>query len=460
MIKIGDFSKLAHISVKTLHHYGSLGLLEPIHVDRYTGYRYYELEQLQDLNRILALKDLGFSLEQIAQLINEDLSIQELRGMLRMKQLDLSAKLQDEQARLDRVEYRLKQLEDQSHLPVMDIAIKRIEDQFALMAWQEAPGEIAIPNTRLTLQGLLLDHLKRARLKAAGPWFSISGDRPYDEKHLTVNIAVPVKLRPDQGPGDWDDSGVTLDWVEGSHQNASLIHQGSSTALPGVYSQLYGWIGQNGYQISGPCREIYLSELELKTTHHPSGESELIEIQCPIQLSPVPISLNPQELGEELLMEPTFTKKPAFQAIGISYIGKNENNEIPGTWDIFNKRYCEIPNNDDKNAYGLCFSTPDESIGELKPGEFEYVASTSVDEGAEVPSGMVYRKVPAYKYAVFTHHGKLDSLGETYKYIYETWVPQTDVKIHPDKFDMEVYTDEFIFDSDDSKFYIYVAVVD
>ena len=83
MIKIGSFSRLAHVSVKTLHHYGHLGLLEPAHVDRYTGFRYYRLDQFSRLNCILALKDLGFSLEQIAQLLVENLSIPEMRGMLK-----------------------------------------------------------------------------------------------------------------------------------------------------------------------------------------------------------------------------------------------------------------------------------------------------------------------------------------------------------------------------------------
>jgi len=159
-------------------------------------------------------------------------------------------------------------------------------------------------------------------------------------------------------------------------------------------------------------------------------------------------------------MEPTFTNKPAFQAIGISYVGKNENNEIPGIWEIFNQRHHEIQQNDDKCAYGLCFTKPDVSIGEFEHGEFEYVAAASVDEDASVPAGMVLRHVPAYKYAVFTHHGKLDTLGDTYKYIYEVWIPQAEEQVHPDRFDMEVYTDEFKFDSDDSKFFIYVAVVE
>jgi AraC family transcriptional regulator len=72
---------------------------------------------------------------------------------------------------------------------------------------------------------------------------------------------------------------------------------------------------------------------------------------------------------------------------------------------------------------------------------------------------MVYREVPAYKYAVFTHHGKLDKLGETYQYIYNTWLPQSGLELHPNKYDMEVYTDEYKHEEDDSKLYIYVAIL-
>ena len=62
MIRIGDFSKLSRVSVKTLRYYDEMGLLKPLYVDRFTGYRFYEYHQLLRLNRILALKDLGFSL--------------------------------------------------------------------------------------------------------------------------------------------------------------------------------------------------------------------------------------------------------------------------------------------------------------------------------------------------------------------------------------------------------------
>src|SRR5512143_4025717 len=123
MIKIGDFSRLAHVSVKTLHHYDDLGLLKPRHVDRFSGYRYYEIEQLSDLNRILALKDLGFSLEQVKTLIHEHLSTAEMRGMLRMKQMELTTQVEAEQGRLLRVEQRLRQLEVDGCPPYSEIAV-------------------------------------------------------------------------------------------------------------------------------------------------------------------------------------------------------------------------------------------------------------------------------------------------------------------------------------------------
>ena len=83
MFKIGDFSKLIQVSVKKLRYYDEIGLLKPVQVDRFTGYRYYSFEQLPRLNRILALKDLGLSLEQIVQLLNEAVPANTIRGMFR-----------------------------------------------------------------------------------------------------------------------------------------------------------------------------------------------------------------------------------------------------------------------------------------------------------------------------------------------------------------------------------------
>ena len=140
MFKIGDFARIAQVSIKTLHHYDDIGLLKPIHVDRVTGYRYYALDQLPRLNRILALKDLGFSLEQIFALLDEPLAVAELRGMLRLKRAELQRLVQAEQARLNRVEARLKEIEEEGHVPEYDIVVKSVVPQIIVCAREIVPS--------------------------------------------------------------------------------------------------------------------------------------------------------------------------------------------------------------------------------------------------------------------------------------------------------------------------------
>lgn len=95
MIRIGDFSKLSRVTIKTLRFYGETGLLKPVSVDRFTGYRYYEFGQLPRLHRILALKDLGFSLEEIGRLLESGLSGEQMRGMLELRRTGIRQKVRE-----------------------------------------------------------------------------------------------------------------------------------------------------------------------------------------------------------------------------------------------------------------------------------------------------------------------------------------------------------------------------
>src|SRR5947209_7669990 len=110
-VKIGDFARLGMISVSALRYYNEVGLLKPAEVDNWTGYRYYALDQLPALHRILALKDLGLSLEQIKQLMGEELPAEQIRGMLRLKHAELQDQAREIQERLARVEARIQQIE-------------------------------------------------------------------------------------------------------------------------------------------------------------------------------------------------------------------------------------------------------------------------------------------------------------------------------------------------------------
>src|SRR5689334_16320154 len=102
MIKIGDFARLSQVSVVTLRYYDEQDLLKPVKVDAFTGYRFYSAEQLPRLNRILALKDLGFSLDQVKLMLADGLTLEQLRGMLNAQRDEIEKRLSGEQERLVR----------------------------------------------------------------------------------------------------------------------------------------------------------------------------------------------------------------------------------------------------------------------------------------------------------------------------------------------------------------------
>lgn len=132
MIKIGDLARRAQVTVKTLHHYDDIGLLEPAHVDPQTGYRLYAPEQEDRLHRIVALKDLGLSLEQIGHLIDRDLTETSVQTVLQEKHTDLRDELRGVQARLTRVEKYLKMGTNQSEqkqIPSTQKPKKRKQDK-------------------------------------------------------------------------------------------------------------------------------------------------------------------------------------------------------------------------------------------------------------------------------------------------------------------------------------------
>ena len=85
MYRIGTAARLAQVSVRTLRHYDDVGLLSPAKVDSETGYRWYGPEQLARLHRILALRDLGVPLGEIAELLGKDVTVEHLRGILLLR---------------------------------------------------------------------------------------------------------------------------------------------------------------------------------------------------------------------------------------------------------------------------------------------------------------------------------------------------------------------------------------
>ena len=103
MYKIGELSKLCNISVKTLRYYDAEGLLIPDEIDKFTGYRYYSASKLEDCYRIIALKELGFSLDEIrVQLTTND--NEKITAALNAKLTELQALIETTQSQLRKIE--------------------------------------------------------------------------------------------------------------------------------------------------------------------------------------------------------------------------------------------------------------------------------------------------------------------------------------------------------------------
>lgn len=133
-------------------------------------------------------------------------------------------------------------------------------------------------------------------------------------------------------------------------------------------------------------------------------------------------------------MEIKIITKPAFTVTGLNYFGKNENSEIPQMWGQFNPRAGEIENKvEPKVCYGVCGETDGD-------GRFRYLAGFQVEPGSSQPQDMQTWDVPEQTYAVFP--STLQSIHETYKYAFQTWLPQSEYDHSPGP-DFEFYDEEF-----------------
>ena len=124
MFRIGEFSRIARVSARLLRFYDEIGLLTPAHADPQTGYRYYTVSQLSQLNRILVLKELGFDLNQVREILKSNVGSDELRHMLLLRRNDVERSLTAESQRLHAIETRIAQLESEGAMTFDDVVVR------------------------------------------------------------------------------------------------------------------------------------------------------------------------------------------------------------------------------------------------------------------------------------------------------------------------------------------------
>lgn len=222
--------------MKTLRHYDDAGLLRPARVDSLTGYRYYFAGQFRDLHRILALKAMGLTLAQIGGVVRDELTQEQLIGMLRLSQAQLRQRMA-EAGWIASIRQTVQNLDALG--PLFPELESYIQAQGGAVS---GPGMI-VYNTA---------EFWEAEVDAEAA-FPIAGPIPGSAR-VTVAPAPPLEM-------------------------ATLVYDGSFEEVRGAHAALAEWIEERGQDLAGPHRTVFLH------CGSGAGERTVVELQYPIAAS-------------------------------------------------------------------------------------------------------------------------------------------------------------------------------
>jgi len=253
MYRIGTVARLAQVSVRTLRHYDDVGLLTPTKVDPDTGYRWYGPEQLARLHRILALRDLGVPLGEIAELLGNDVTVEQLRGILLLRRAEAHDRIAGEAERLARVEARLQQLED-TNMDDYEVIVKALEPIRVVTASYEVAEVSAIGDALGVLYPRLHAALARSNVEFREPSYALYEDTDDERTPFRVTAALPVP----EGITITDDGVETVDLAAVARAATTVVRGSPETCYQEGFQALQDWAERTGEQTLGLEREVYL----------------------------------------------------------------------------------------------------------------------------------------------------------------------------------------------------------
>src|SRR5262249_51593049 len=249
VFRISDFSRLTRVTVKALRHYDRLGLLTPVRVDDQTGYRYYSARQAADVARILALKDLGFSLEHVGDLLSRKIDRTSLARLLESKRAEIESRLETDRARLRQVEASLRDLEAGAGSLAADVVLR--ESPPVRVASRRAKVAELDDGVEELFETLEAD-VAKAGVRGSGPPILLYHDRDHRERDARVEVAVPVL-------SDAKSAGRSpIRTLPGVPRAACVLYRGSYEQWGGVMRGLLAWLQARRLTPSGPVREVFL----------------------------------------------------------------------------------------------------------------------------------------------------------------------------------------------------------
>jgi DNA-binding transcriptional MerR regulator len=275
MFTVGEFSRLARVSKRLLRYYDEIDLLKPAYTDNATGYRYYQAEQMAHLNRILVLKELGLSLDQIRTMLRDRLSTDELEGMLRLKKAEIERTLRAELQRIRKIEARLHAIYSVENEEPLDVVIKSIPAQFALSLHTVFDSFAS---------ALEMHRYIQRRLPAHGEYglsFTICHDEEIAEQNLSLEIGRMIEVN-DHAPVPISDTlQLSLRQLPAVEMMATTIVTGGLEAIHAGYSKMAMWAQTNGFHPVAMPREMMFSN-----NVSSDGHDLITEIQFPVEPEP------------------------------------------------------------------------------------------------------------------------------------------------------------------------------
>ena len=274
MFRIGEFSRIAQVSGRLLRYYDTIGLLSPEYTDPQSGYRYYSAHQLSRLNRILVLKELGLSLEQVAQLLDQHTSTDQMRGMLTLRKAQIERTVQEELARFRAIESRLQQLDTHGQGQERNIVLKSVATQHYLALRSVLSGFEGIRQVVQNIVAVVPSIVGKNNL---GSVAIVIHSPAYEPDALDVEVGY---LLTHKGPDHVTVSGgrvLSSCELPAVETMATIVHIGPVSETHANYGVLASWIEANQYQIAGLGREIMI-QLPAQAIH----DEAVVELQLPV----------------------------------------------------------------------------------------------------------------------------------------------------------------------------------
>ncbi len=268
MLSIGDLARHARVTVRMLRHYDTLGLVTPERVDQSTGHRWYAVSQIGRVNSLVALKELGFTLEQCGAILDEQVSVEQLRGMLRLLRAQLEQQIEADSTRLAEVGRRLRSIERGLTMTNSTLELKALPPLRLAQTSAEVNDTTEIGATTSILFATLNERLAAAGLPVEGQSIRTYYGRPDGSK---IDVAVAVTLDTSIESID----GLELVDLPAEPRAASVTHRGPASEIADAWQTMDVALEQRGLESYGVHRQFQLDSDDPDNT--------VVELQCPVR---------------------------------------------------------------------------------------------------------------------------------------------------------------------------------